>query len=308
MSEGATQAGDGSTGGDRQAGRGIGRHLPGHIEAALLRAGEPTDSAGQAWAGRDLSGGGNPLHNFDDDDGEPDAGYLEAIAALKAGTGTEKTVHEALAHARLFVPVVATLAEGGIGEQGFVEDKESDMALVTIQAPDGRPALPVFSSVALLQAWHREARPVAVYAPRAALSAAAEKAQLLVIDPAAETTFVLRRPAMWALAQQQEWTPSYADEALLPLLQAAADADPAVLGITAAPGRGVASRAADGTVMAGGGAGPELRVDISLRAGMAPEEVKATVGRLQQALGADPEFGARVDSLELRLQGPPDRA
>ncbi|MGP5316581.1 SseB family protein [Arthrobacter rhombi] len=307
MSDGAPEPAAGTPTGGSPANPRISRHLPGHIEAALLRAGEATDSAGQSWAGRDLSGEGNPLHHFDDDDGAPDAGYLEAIGALKAGTGTEREVHAALAHARLFVPVVATLAEGGIGEHGFTEDKEADMALVTITAPDGRPALPVFSSVDLLQAWHEQARPVAVYAPRAALSAVAEKAQLLVIDPAAETTFVLRRPAMWALAQQQEWTPSYADEALLPLLQAAADADPAIRGITAAPGRGVASRTADGTVMAGGGPGPELRVEISLRAGMAREDVQATVGRLQRVLGADADFATRVDSLEIGLHGPAAR-
>ncbi|MGO1516914.1 MAG: SseB family protein [Arthrobacter sp.] len=308
MTDGASNAAAGTPRGKAPTDQPIGRHLPGHIEAALLRAGEATDSAGQSWAGRDLSGGGNPLHHFDDDDGTADPSYLEAITALKAGSGTEQMVHEALAHARVFVPVVATLAEGGLGDHGFTEDKEADMALVTITAPDGRPALPVFSSVDRLQAWHGQARPVAVYAPRAALSAVAEKAQLLVIDPAAEATFVLRRPAMWALAQQQEWTPSYADETLLPLLQAAADADPAILGITAAPGRGVASRTADGTVMAGGGPGPELRVEVSLRSGMARDDVTDTVERLQRTLGADPEFGARVDSLELGLQGPPARA
>ncbi|MGO1695825.1 MAG: SseB family protein [Arthrobacter sp.] len=308
MTDGASNAAAGTPRGKAPTDQPIGRHLPGHIEAALLRAGEATDSAGQSWAGRDLSGGGNPLHHFDDDDGTADPSYLEAITALKAGSGTEQMVHEALAHARVFVPVVATLAEGGLGDHGFTEDKEADMALVTITAPDGRPALPVFSSVDRLQAWHGQARPVAVYAPRAALSAVAEKAQLLVIDPAAEATFVLRRPAMWALAQQQEWTPSYADETLLPLLQAAADADPAILGITAAPGRGVASRTADGTVMAGGGPGPELRVEVSLRFGMARDDVTDTVERLQRTLGADPEFGARVDSLELGLQGPPARA
>ncbi|MDN6169091.1 MAG: SseB family protein [Micrococcaceae bacterium] len=308
MTDGASNAAAGTPRGKAPTDQPIGRHLPGHIEAALLRAGEATDSAGQSWAGRDLSGGGNPLHHFDDDDGTADPGYLEAITALKAGSGTEQMVHEALAHARVFVPVVATLAEGGLGDHGFTEDKEADMALVTITAPDGRPALPVFSSVDRLQAWHGQARPVAVYAPRAALSAVAEKAQLLVIDPAAEATFVLRRPAMWALAQQQEWTPSYADETLLPLLQAAADADPAILGITAAPGRGGASRTADGPVMAGGGPGPELRVEVSLRSGMARDDVTDTVERLQRTLGADPEFGARVDSLELGLQGPPARA
>ena len=43
------------------------------------------------------------------------------------------------------------------------------MALVTLKAPDGRLAMPVFTSAAALAAWHPEARPVAVYAARAAL-------------------------------------------------------------------------------------------------------------------------------------------
>lgn len=282
----------------------IGRHLPGHIEAALLRAGEGADSAGQPWSGRDLTGDGNPLHNFDSDDGGPDPSYVAAMAALMDGTGGEQAVHRALAQARVFVPVIATLAEGGIGEHGFTEDKEADMALVTIKAPDGRPALPVFSSVDRLHSWHAQARPVAVYAPRAALSAVAEKAQLLVIDPGADLTFVLRRPAMWALAQQRDWTPSYEDTGLVPVLQSAADADPAIVGLTAAPGRGVASRSADGTVVPGGGPGPELRIEVTVAPETGREQVTAILQRLQRALGSNAEFAARVDSLELGLQGP----
>ena len=77
------------------------------------------------------------------------------------------------------------------------------MALVTLKAPDGRTAMPVFTSAAALTAWHPEARPVAVYAARAALSAVAEGAELLVLDPGSEFTFVVRRPAVWALAQQR---------------------------------------------------------------------------------------------------------
>lgn len=282
----------------------IGRHLPGHIEAALRRSGQATDSAGQPWAGRDLAGEGNPLHNFDQDDGKPDPGYVGAIAALKSGSGDEVDVHRALASARLFVPVVATLADGGIGEHGFAEDKEADMALLSIKAPDGRRALPVFSSVDRLQAWHPQARPVAVFAPRAALSAVAEEAQLLVIDPGSDTPFVVRRPGMWALAQQRRWTPSYVDESLLPVLQAAADADPVITGLAVAPGRGVASRTGDGTVIPGGGPGPELRLNVSLSPGLSQEQLTAVLERLQRVLSADVEFAARVDSMEIGLQGP----
>src|SRR6478736_2931293 len=132
-----------------------GRPLPGHIAAALAGAGGATDSAGQPWAGRSLAGDGATVHNFEDDDGTADAGYLAAVADLAAGTGDEATVVAALATARVFVPIVAQLAEEGEAAtpphgdgphgddthgDGLRSDKQADMALVTLKAPDGRTA------------------------------------------------------------------------------------------------------------------------------------------------------------------------
>ena len=45
------------------------------------------------------------------------------------------------------------------------------MALVMLKAADGRTAMPAFTSAEALASWHPDARPVAVYAARAALSA-----------------------------------------------------------------------------------------------------------------------------------------
>ena len=277
------------------------RALPGHIAAALAGAGGPADSAGQSWSGRDLSGEGNPLHNFDADDGTADAGYLAALAALEAGTGTEAQVVATLATARVFVPIVATLAEEAESDHGLAADKEADMALVTLTAPDGRKALPVFTSVPALQKWHPKARPVAVYAARAALSAVSEEAQLMVVDPAADVTFVVRRPAMWALAQQRDWTPSYADQEVARAVSAAVEAEPSVTGVELVQGPGTATRSARGTVIAGGGAGPELRMVLHLAPGLDAQAVQGIAGLLQQRLAADPLFVERVDSLELKI-------
>ncbi|MDQ0259656.1 SseB family protein [Sinomonas atrocyanea] len=279
-----------------------GRHLPGHIAAALARAGSGADSAGQPWEGRDLSGDGNPLHRFDTDDGRPDPAVAAAVADLVAGTGGEDGVHRALASARVFVAVVASLAEGGLGEHGFAEDKEADMALVTVAAPDGRKALPVFTSVERLEAWHRDARPVAVFAPRAALSAVSEGAELLVLDPGADFTLVLRRPAVWALAQQKEWTPSYADPDLVDEVGKAAEGLTPVRGIAISPGAGVASRDAAGRVVAGGGPGPELRLTVSLAPGLPAEAVRETVSELNGRLAASARFAEAVDSIEVKLR------
>ncbi|RZU61849.1 SseB family protein [Zhihengliuella halotolerans] len=283
------------------SGAGGARDLPGHIAAALQRAGGAADSAGQSWEGRDLSGEGNPLHDFDQDDGLADPGFTAALDRLRRKSGSEEDVVAALATARVFVPVVAALAEGGLGEHGFTEDKEADMALVTIKAPDGRSALPIFTSVAALQGWHPEARPVAVYAPRAALSAVQEDSQLLVVDPGAETTFVVRRPAMWALAQQRPWTPSYRDESLVELLRELSVGEPIVRRLALSAGSGVACRDRAGGVVPGGGHGPELRLTITFARETDPAQAQAAVGRLQKTLSTTKEFAEAVDSLEMRL-------
>ena len=278
------------------------RPLPGHIAAALAGAGGAADSAGQPWAGRSLSGESASIHNFEDDDGAADAGYLAALAALAAGDGDEAAVVAALATARVFVPILATLAEEGEGADGLHADKQADMALVTLKAPDGRTAMPVFTSAASLQAWHPEARPVAVYAARAALSAVAEKAELLVLDPGSAVTFVVRRPAVWALAQQRDWTPSYADPELARSLGEAAAGFPAVRRVEIHPGGGVASRAADGTPLPGGGSGPELRVMLYLEDGLDAAGVQSIVSGLNSAWARNEVFAERVDSIEVKLQ------
>lgn len=283
------------------------RALPGHIAAALAGAGGPTDSAGQPWAGRSLSGDDARIHNFEDDDGAANAGYTAALAALAAGEGDEAAVVAALATARVFVPILAQLAEDGEGATGpqgdmLQGDKQADMALVTLKAPDGRTALPVFTSAASLKAWHPEARPVAVYAARAALSAVAEGAELLVLDPGADITFVVRRPAVWALAQQQQWTPSYADPDLAQSIGAAAVGFPAVRRVEIHPGVGVASLAADGRRLPGGGAGPELRVDVYLEDGLDAAGVQSIVAGLNNEWARNEMFAGRVDSIEVKLQ------
>src|SRR5699024_11246075 len=113
---------------------------------------------------------------------------------------------------RVFAAVVPTVAETSSqthvddhGHEHTVEsDKESDVALVSLTSADGRGALPVFTSIPRLTAWHKDARPVAVWMPRACLSAVDEGNELVVIDPGATLTYVVRRPEDYALAQQQQ--------------------------------------------------------------------------------------------------------
>jgi hypothetical protein len=283
------------------------RELPAHIAAAL--AGNTADSAGRAWAGRDLSGPDNPLHAFDDDDGSADHALSAAVAGLLgASEGAvdqpgprERAVFAALTTARVFIPIVARLGQEAEGVAGLAADKEAEMALVTLTAPDGRKALPVFSSTAALTRWHAEARPVAAYAARAALAAAAEDAELMVLDPGGEVTVVLRRPAVWALARQIGWTPSYEDADLASLVATAAGAVPDILSVALRPAAGVLARAADGSIASGGGPGPELRMDLRLRGGLAPQEVHDVVAAFRATLLGLDAFVERVDSLDIKL-------
>jgi SseB protein N-terminal domain len=289
-----------------EPGRPAARQLPGHIAAALAGAGGATDSAGRPWAGRSLAGDDGKIHNFEDDDGTADAGYVAAVGALRRGNGDEAEVVAALATARVFIPIVAQLAEEVETDHGLHADKQADMALVTLKAADGRTALPAFTSAAALAAWHPEARPVAVYAARAALSAVAEGAELLVLDPGADVTFVVRRPGVWALAKQHGWTPSYNDPELAGEMARAASGFAAIRRIELLPGRGVAARAADGAVVPGGGAGPELQVVLYLEDGLDAAGVQELVAGLQAEWTRNVLFGERVDSLEIKLRRAPD--
>ena len=162
--------------------------------------------------------------------------------------------------------------------------------------------MPAFTNAAALSAWHPEARPVAVYAARAALSAVAEGAELLVLDPGSDVTFVVRRPAMWALAQQHQWVPSYADQDVAREMGQAASGFAAVRNIELQPGRGVATRTADGAVLAGGGPGPELQVVLYLEDGLDAGSVQRLVSDLQAAWSGNVLFGERVDSIEVKLR------
>ena len=100
-------------------------------------------------------------------DAEPTA-YLRAVAAL--------------CRDRLLVPVVATATRMGQTEGGLASDKEAEMAVVLLQAADGRRALLAFSGLDALQSWQGSARPVPVTLDLAAKTARAEGAAAVLVD------------------------------------------------------------------------------------------------------------------------------
>lgn len=159
-----------------------------------------TDSAGVPWAGRSFD-----INPYTGDSGEADANLIEAISKFKSGQTGSDEVLKALGQARLLIPLIANLGEGEEGAHGYQVDKSADLSIVTVLTPDNQKALPVFSSVAAMNHWNPEARPVPNDGRKVALAAASEGNTRLVLDPISETEFVVRRPGIAAIAQGLPW-------------------------------------------------------------------------------------------------------
>ncbi|MFW0183256.1 SseB family protein [Rothia sp. CCM 9417] len=277
------------------------RELPAHIAAQLASAGRSTDTGGQPWEGRNLGEGTSHTHLYSGDDGRTDPNLEKVLADFIADTVDEVAVVDALRQVRVFAPIVAQLSQAEITADGLVSDKESDMALVSIQAPDGRKALPVFTSVDALTAWHDLARPVAADMRKTALSAIEDDNQLIVVNPGQDVTFVVRRPAVWAIARGQKWVPSYRNSQVAQALSDLVTPLSGVVSVEASPGAGVYSRSATGKVLAGGGPGPELNITLKLIPGLNREQVDRTVGKLREGLAGHRLLSEQVDSVQIAL-------
>lgn len=226
-----------------------------------------------------------PDPGFSGDDGSADPRLTAALAAWADDPSTEPEVLGALTGARLLVPVVAVLGEVEVGPDGLRREKTSDMAVPTLQAPDGRRALPAFTSLETLARWRADARPVAVPLRQALEAAAHEKADTVVLDLAGPVPYQLTGPALLALAEGRTSADPLADPAVGAALRTVLAAEPGVL-------RAHLTSAADADGM----------LALALEPGApAPE----TVRRIAEALAADETLRARlVRGLDLALLPP----
>lgn len=244
----------------------------------------PADSAGQPWAGKSI-----PSHGFAGDTGEADAALLEALRAA-AGLPSPEAEEAAMAHVsrvRWLVPVVAVAAE--VDDSGdHVVETRTDMAAVTLTAPDGSRALPVFTSLAALAAWDAAARPVPVRAAVAARSAISEECSVLLVDVGSDHATVLRPSMVWALAQDRAWVPSHRDGHVTAAVAAALQSEPLVAAHRLEPGE-----------PAGAGV---LRVVLRLPAGLDGDAVSALATRIGERIATDGETRARIDALTFALE------
>lgn len=217
-----------------------------------------------------------PDPGFSGDDGSADPALAEALAAWDRDRTAEPGLLAALAGARLLVPVVAVAAERDpqAGEQ--TGEKTSEMALPTLTAPDGRRALPVFTSSGTMARWDAAARPVAVPVHQALRAAAQEGADTLVVDLAGPVTYPLQGAALRALAEGRTGVPPADDPAVTAALRAVLAAEPLVRSAQLLPGRGT-----DGT----------LALCLADRD---PSAVRDLAGRVAGALAGDEVLRTRL--------------
>ena len=244
------------------------------------------DSAGRAWQGRAFEANG-----WADDDGSAPQLLASALAAFRSGDAPASDVVDAFRQSRVLIPLLADLGEAELGVHGQLVEKSADLSIVTVSGPDGQTVLPVFTSVAAMQAWNPTARPVPTEPIKAALAAAAEQTNRIVIDPGSENTeFAIRRPAIEAIAQSLNWA---APETLEEIHQLFADAiaDEDDVFAFALMSGDPQSRLA----------GSELLALFRVRAGLPETVVNETLNRIFERLTASELFARSVDSMAVKL-------
>ncbi|MCZ3389606.1 MAG: SseB family protein [Actinomycetia bacterium] len=129
-----------------------------------------------------FSGAPVPTPPIPDDDGAVSGELAARLDAFAAGTvGAEQVLAE-LCRSRLFVPVVAGLEEADVGTDGLRREKQSTMATVLVQNPDGGRALLAFSGIEPLTRWRGEARPVPLAPPLAGRGAGGDGGRTRGLD------------------------------------------------------------------------------------------------------------------------------
>jgi hypothetical protein len=213
----------------------------------------------------------------------------------------ETSFMQAVAQARLLIPVVAVPRDSGPGEPDHLGDSgdaagvsggrpvttSTDMAVVTLTSPDGQRAFPVFSSIAALSAWDATARPSPVTSARAAQGAVTERCDVMLLDCGSGHERVLRPSMVWALAQEREWLPAHVDPFVAQSLQRATADEADVIGCS-----GEHDPAGAGI----------LRVVLSLRAGLDAARVQALATRVGERIATDGEARARIDGLSFTIR------
>ena len=243
------------------------------------------DSAGVPWQGRHFE-----ANQHSQDDGKADEVLVQALAEFQNQVGSIEAVFAALRNARVLVPLVASLGESAEGAHGQTVDKSADLAIVSVQTPDGQVGIPVFSCVETMSAWNKTARPVPSDVPRVALAAASEQATRVVLDPGSPTEFVMRRPMIEAMAQSLGWSAPWADDSVKAAFAAVLKED------TDVSNWAIYTEDLNSRLVA-----PEVTVLLKLREGLDQRGIDALVEQFMESCKLSAVIAARVDSMQLKL-------
>lgn len=244
-----------------------------------------TDSAGQPWEGRRFES--NPSAS---DDGSAPAAYLAALANLRAGSSALVDVVDVVRGCRFLIPLVAVAGETGLTEVGVLVDTTQELSIITVAGPDGRPVLPVFSSVDAMRRWRPDARPVPADAVRVALAAASEHTDRVVIDAGSpDTLLVVPRPAVWAIARGLPWLPAAEDPAVLEAIARPAAQHPEIWGVTLVAGDPL-----------GRGEAAEVVVRLGIEPGVTPARLREITTALSARWALEAIVAERIDSLSVQ--------
>lgn len=242
-----------------------------------------TDSAGVPWQGRNFS-----ENAFTNDSGFEFPEITGAIKDFGQSKIELSELYDSLRGSRVLVPIVPKVDGTKMGNHGQIVDTSSDMHLVAIEGPDKLAALPIFTSIANLEIWNAEARPVPTQFEKALLAAAAEGQTRVIVNPGQQNWFAIRRPAIEALAQQNKWV--------------APDQNPEVKSLVS---EAIRELAVEGFRMQFADPGAklqseELLVFLKLAPGMNSQQTKTLVAEFLSALNYE-KFNPLVDSLKISL-------
>lgn len=225
----------------------------------------PADSDG---LDRRFTGATVPSPPIANDDGQTSPALRDALTET---SGTGELVLAALVSARLFVPVVAVADEVEHGADGFMREKSSTMASVSMRDEAGRRSLLAFTCIDELTRFNSEARPVPIAGPLAAQAALAEGAHALVIDVSGQTPFAV-------IGSELE------------TLSATAGGGPANLGLRSALARHLAAEAeVVGAYLdsAGGEGDPGCELVLVLPPALTREQYQGLLARLSERFAND---------------------
>jgi hypothetical protein len=212
------------------------------------------------------------------------------MIAFRVGSGTFAQLANTLAGSRALIPLVTHAGDEFDADNPVMEDKIQELAVVTLAGPNGENVYPAFTSAEAMRAWKADARPIPIEFRRVALAAAGEGVDRIVVNPGSDQ-IVVRRPAVWAIAQGETVVSPWESDAVLAELRAALGTIEQVLDVSLEPVDVHAT-----------GLGPELRLIATLVAGLDEVTVKSLVEEIQSRATSSLLLTKTVDSLEIALR------